>query len=104
VGAVFSGHNHAFESVSFASAQPPQVVFGNGGTAVDAPLPDPFPPGLAPLPGAVVQELRSTVRYGFATLDRTPAGWTLTAYDSEGLPMTTCTLAARTLGCAPIAQ
>jgi hypothetical protein len=70
VAAVFSGHIHAFEAVTFTTGQPPQFVFGYGGTAADGPLPDPFPPQLTPLPGAVVRELRYIVRFGFATLDR----------------------------------
>ena len=58
VAAVFSGHIHAFEAVTFTTGQPPQFVFGYGGTAADGPLPDPFPSQLTPMPGAVVRELR----------------------------------------------
>ncbi len=104
VAAVLSGHTHAFEAVTFATAQPPQFVFGDGGTAVDAPLPDPFPAGETPFPGAVVRDLRYSVHFGFATLDRTPAGWTLTAYDVDGVPMQTCTLAERQATCPPTAR
>jgi hypothetical protein len=104
VSAVFSGHIHAFEAVTFATGQPPQFVFGFGGTAADGPLPDPFPPPLTPLPGAVVRELRYANRFGFATLDRAADGWTLTAYDVAGTPMETCTLAQRQAACKPIAR
>ena len=104
VTAVFSGHIHAFEAVTYSTGQPPQLVFGDGGTAVDEPLPDPFPSGKTPLPGAVVRDLRYTIRFGFATLDRTPAGWTLTAYDITGVPMETCTLMQRQATCTPIAR
>ncbi|MET0442402.1 MAG: metallophosphoesterase [Casimicrobiaceae bacterium] len=104
VAAVFSGHIHAFEAVTFTTGQPPQFVFGYGGTAADGPLPDPFPPQLTPLPGAVVRELRYIVRFGFATLDRAADGWTLTAYDVAGTPMETCTLAQRQAACKPIAR
>jgi len=104
VAAVFSGHNHAFEAVTFTTGQPPQFVFGDGGTAADEPLPDPFPPQLTPLPGAQVRDLRYTNRFGFATLDRAADGWTLTAYDVAGAPMETCTLARRQAACKPIAQ
>jgi Calcineurin-like phosphoesterase len=104
VAAVFSGHHHAFEAVTFTTGQPPQFVFGDGGTATDAPLPDPFPPQLTPLPGAVVRDLRYTIRFGFATLDRAADGWTLTAYDVAGAPMETCALAQRQAACKPIAR
>ena len=104
VGAVVSGHIHAFEAVTFTSGQPPQFVFGDGGTAADSPLPDPFPAGLAPAAGAVVAELLYTNRFGFATLDRAPGGWTLHAYGVTGTPMTTCTLRGRDAACTPIAR
>ncbi|MEO5766524.1 MAG: metallophosphoesterase [Casimicrobiaceae bacterium] len=104
VAAVFSGHFHAFEAVTFASGQPPQFVFGDGGTAADAPLPDPFPPNLSPLKGATMRELRYTVRFGFAVLDRTASGWTLTAHDVAGAPMETCLLSGREATCKPIAR
>ena len=99
VGAVVSGHIHAFEAVTFVSGQPPQFIFGDGGTAADSPLPDPFPAGLTPSAGAVVAELVYTNRFGFATLDRTPGGWTLRAYGVTGAPMTTCTLRGRAAAC-----
>src|SRR4030095_2362868 len=89
-GAGFPGHIHAFEAVTFTTGQPPQFVFGDGGTAADAPLPDPFPTGLTPLRGAVVRDLRYTIRFGFAVLDRTADGWTLTAHDVAGMPMENC--------------
>ena len=104
VAAVFSGHIHAFEAVTFATGQPPQLVFGDGGTAADDPLPEPFPAGRTPSPGAVVRDLRYTTRFGFATLDRTAAGWTLTAYDVAAAPMETCTLTQRQATCRPIAR
>jgi hypothetical protein len=104
VAAVFSGHIHAFEAVTFTTGQPPQLVFGDGGTAADEPLPDPFPPRLTPLQGATVRDLRYTTRFGFATLDRAADGWTLTAYDMAGSPMETCTLAQRHAECKPIAR
>jgi len=104
VAAVFSGHIHAFEAVTFTSGQPPQFVFGDGGTAADAPLPDPFPRNLTPLAGATMRDLRYTIRFGFATLDRTASGWALTAYDVAGAPMENCTLAQRQAQCTPIVR
>jgi hypothetical protein len=104
VGAVVSGHIHAFEAVTFTSGQPPQFVFGDGGTAADAPLPEPFPAGLSPSAGAVVAGLLYTNRFGYATLDRVPSGWTLRAFSAAGMPMTSCDLAARQAACTPIAR
>jgi hypothetical protein len=104
VAAVLSGHIHAFQAVTFASGQPPQFVFGDGGTAADAPLPDPFPSRVSPLAGAAVREMRYTSRFGFATLDRTASGWMLTAYDVDAAPMGTCTLSARNAACTQIAR
>jgi hypothetical protein len=103
VQAVLSGHNHTLEIVSFATAHPPQVISGNGGDWVDAHLPSPFPQGLAPAPGAVVESLVSGITFGFMTMEREGARWKLTAFDTRGATMTTCTLAAKKIACVPAA-
>jgi hypothetical protein len=102
IEALLAGHNHVFEMVSFATAQPPQFVSGNAGDWVDQPFPSPFPPGLQPAPGAVVAELVATNRFGFMTMDRAAAGWNMTAWDVHAVALTTCTLGERKARCAPI--
>jgi hypothetical protein len=103
VQALLSGHNHVFEAVNFASPHPPQIVSGNGGDWVDEAFPVPFPAGLEPAPGAVVDELVASNRFGFLTMERTGTRWRIEAWDVHGAALTTCTLGARQLHCAPIA-
>ncbi len=102
IEALLAGHNHVFQMVSFATAQPPQFVSGNGGDWVDQPFPTPFPPGQQPAPGAVVAELVASNRFGFMTMDRAATGWNMTAWDVRDGALTTCTLAGRKARCAPI--
>ncbi|MEP7329069.1 MAG: metallophosphoesterase [Betaproteobacteria bacterium] len=104
VEALLSGHNHVFQMVSFLTAQPPQFLSGNSGDWVDQPFPTPFPPNAQPAPGAAVQEIVASNRFGFMSMDRVGTGWVITAWDLDGAPLTTCTLGERHATCAPIAE
>jgi len=104
IDALLSGHYHTLEIVDFASPHPPQYVIGNGGDWLDDPFPVPFPSGPGPAPGAVVARLLATTHFGFATMERTVAGWRLDAFDTHGAPVTTCMQAARRVECAPLAK
>jgi hypothetical protein len=101
VAAVLSGHVHLFEIVGFSTPQPPQLVSGNGGDLADTPLPLPLPAGATPFPGAAVSSIVATNRFGFATMERAGRGWTMTARDRAGTPMTACTLIERRIECSP---
>jgi hypothetical protein len=103
VQALLAGHYHLFEVVSFATPQPPQFVVGNGGDWADAGLLVPLPAGATPFPGAIVASIVATNRFGFMTMERAGAGWTMTARDARGAPMTTCTLSERKATCLPVA-
>jgi len=106
VDALLSGHFHLFEMVSYATAQPTQIVSGNGGTSADVPLPRDLPTGATPAPGAVIDSIVATNRYGYLTLERdteaTEGGaWRMQSRDREGRVLTTCTLRDRKTRCAP---
>jgi hypothetical protein len=104
VAAVLAGHNHTLEIVSFASGHPPQFITGNGGDWPDQPFPVPFPSGLQPAPGAVIEEFLASTRFGYMTMERSGSGWRLEAFDANGASLTTCQLASRKATCAPIAD
>ena len=104
VQALLSGHVHLFEVVSFATKEPPQFVTGNGGDWVDTPLPVPLPPGATPAPGAVVESVVASDRFGFMTIERDGARWRMIAHDVRGEPMIACTLSERRALCDPIAR
>jgi hypothetical protein len=104
VDALLSGHVHLFEMVSYATPQPTQIVSGNGGSSADMPLPRDLPPGATPAPGAVIESIVATNRYGYLTLERDPEGsgaWRIQARDREGRVITTCSLRDRKTRCAP---
>jgi hypothetical protein len=51
----------------------------------------------------VVDELITTTRFGFMTLDRDGTAWQLRAWDVDGALQTVCMLAQRQIRCTPIA-
>ena len=102
VDVVLSGHNHVLEIVSFSSAHPPQFIIGNGGDWADQPFPVPFPMHKQPAPGAVTARFLSTTRFGFMTMERDGAGWSMRAFDYDGNPLTSCTVVTRQATCTPI--
>jgi len=99
VQALLAGHVHLFEAVGFATPQPAQLISGNAGAWLDAPLPAHLPAGTSPAPGAVSASLVSTNRFGFMTLDRDGAKWQIVARDVHAVPMLSCTLFERRLNC-----
>ncbi len=102
VEVVLSGHNHLLEILSFSSGHPPQFITGNGGDWADQPFPVPFPMSKQPATGAVIADFLSTTHFGFMTMEREGAGWSMRAFDYDGRPMTSCTVAARRAACTPI--
>ncbi len=101
VQAIFAGHVHLFQVVSFSTPQPAQFVSGNGGDWVDTPLSLPLPAGATPMPGAVIASLTATNRFGFMTIERDGARWRMVAHDARGTPMIACTLFERRAICEP---
>jgi hypothetical protein len=100
--AQLSGHFHLFEMVSFASAQPTQLISGNGGAWADARLPVALARTAQPAPGAVVETITSTNEYGFMTIEQENDGaWHIEARDRRGRPATTCVLRDAKTRCTP---
>jgi hypothetical protein len=50
----------------------------------------------------VISQFLSTTRFGFMTMERDGAGWSMRAFDYEGRPLASCTVAARQAPCSPI--
>ena len=105
VEALISGHVHLFQSVSFATDHPAQFLSGNAGTWTDAPLPSPLPPGATPAPGAVVDNIVSTNRFGFLTIERrggAGTGWQVIEHDRSGRTVTMCDVHEGKVKCVPM--
>jgi hypothetical protein len=50
----------------------------------------------------VIADFLSTTRFGFMTMEREGAGWSMRAFDDDGRPMVSCTVAARRAACMPV--
>ena len=54
-----------------------------------------------PAPGAVVQSFATHPGFGFASLDRRPTGWSLTAWSLDGQALRRCDIEGQRLHCGP---
>jgi hypothetical protein len=99
---LISGHVHLFQIVSYLTAQPTQLISGNGGASPSVALPRELPPGATPSPGAVVGNIVSTNQSGFTVIERGSDGaWRVEARDRNGSPFTTCILRDGKTRCVP---
>ena len=96
------GHVHDFQAINFSSGHPATIVSGNGGDNLDVALPDPFPAGLTPAPGAVIERLSHNNSFGFLIMERRAApatGWVFHAYSAAGKLLASCNQSGTTLAC-----
>ena len=102
IAALIAGHYHLFEMVSFGTSQPVQLISGNAGAWTDAPLPVAVARTAEPAPGAIIESIVSTSKFGFMIIERRPAAtWLIQALDVRGQPFTTCTLRDAKARCEP---
>ncbi len=97
---VLSGHIHLAEVLLFdpASGRPPQLVVGNGGTALDRNVTAELT-GRA-LDDAALSSGETLEQFGFLTLEAADDAWLATVRDTAGHPLETCTLKGRAATCA----
>ncbi len=93
------GHVHDFQAINFSTAHPATFVAGNGGDNVDVNLPDPFPAGVTPAPGAVLDRITHTNTFGFMMMERAGSSWLYRAYDRNGRLLTTCVPTGSKIAC-----
>ena len=93
VGLALHGHVHDFQAINFASGHPATLVAGIGGDNLDAALPDPFPTGVLPAAGTVLDKITYSNTFGFLVMDRVGAKqWKFTAFRRDGSIMTVCNM------------
>lgn len=68
IDAIVSGHVHLFEVLSYAGQRPVQIVAGDGGTALDDPLPASV--NGIPVHGAKIQMSETESQFGYTVLTR----------------------------------
>ena len=84
VSLILSGHVHLFEALGFHGGLPPQLVVGNSGTQLNAPILSDL--AGRTLGGALVASAVVQRSFGFATLEPGVQGWTLFLRDVDGRP------------------
>jgi Calcineurin-like phosphoesterase len=95
-----SGHIHLFEVINLDQGRPNQLVLGDGGTSMAAPL-------AAAIKGITVQgattDLSETEhQFGYTLFTRQGANWSFVLKSTAGEPLVNCELAA-TIACKPAA-
>jgi hypothetical protein len=87
---IFSGHVHMFAVIPFDSGRPTQIVAGDGGTELSAPVP-------ASIDGTVIQGnavhgSQTRVEFGYTWLRKTDTGWNLTLRSTEASAIVQCAI------------
>ena len=91
ISLVLSGHIHLFELLSFDSARPVQLIAGDGGTQLSAPIADSVQ-GLA-VHGAMVLAGGTQHQFGYTLLTRAGQSWNLTLKNRSSQPILHCVIA-----------
>ena len=103
VDLMLSGHVHEFEALDFGAGRPPQLVVGTGGDIAEDGATPAFVRTVVGLDG-LDAKLLQFARFGYLVLDRKGPGWTGAFYDADDRLTAACSLAGRTLACAPVNQ
>ncbi len=94
-----AGHVHIFEALSFSSDHPAQLVSGNGGSSLDAPLPTPLPEGTAVYPAAKIEQFINSNAVGFLIMQVRGKEWQIQAWDKDGNNYANCLSDKQKLHC-----
>ena len=95
---ILSGHLHLFEALNFADGRPPQLVAGNGGTALSK-APGSDPTGLD-LAGTTITQGTILNDFGFYVLQAaSDEDWKGTSFNRDGKPQAHCVEKDRQLQC-----
>ena len=97
VALTVSGHIHVLQVENFESDHPPQLIVGGGGDQLDFGIPT----DLAGLDvgGWRIRDGNSLSAFGYAVLDRTLDGWTLTAHKPDGGVLERCVIGPGRIDC-----
>lgn len=96
---VVAGHIHLFEALSFREPLPPQLVVGNGGTALDPPITTPLA-GLE-IGGATVAAGVMRDAFGYVTMQPSSGGWSANLRTIDDRVLVGCTFQRFAMSCRP---
>ena len=88
INLLVSGHTHLFEMLSLSEDRPPQLVAGDGGTALHNPLPIAL--GGIQVVGAAFISGESVHEFGYSVLSKSPDGWDLALKNPAGETLAKC--------------
>jgi hypothetical protein len=95
---ILSGHHHLFQTLTYESDLPVQIVAGNGGDYLN--LGSPTDPAGWVIEGVKVKSgVDLPGAFGFSMIEKQDNGWRLTNFDTSGAPHQTCTIAGRAADC-----
>ena len=97
IGLILAGHTHLFEILSYSTGRPPQIIAGDGGTALANQV-------KKDLKGETVfgtQVLSGTSRhqFGFTMLERRGDRWDLALRESSGRKLVSCKIQGKNVHC-----
>lgn len=99
VAMILSGHHHLFQTLTYASDLPVQIVAGNGGDYLNPGSPT-DPAGWVINGVKVKSGIDLPGAFGFSMLERQGEGWRLTNFDTDGMPHQSCRIEGRAADCA----
>jgi hypothetical protein len=99
ISMILSGHMHLFEVISFDNGRPVQVVAGNGGTNLAAPIRRPLDGTL--VAGQAVVGSENDSEFGYTLLTQTGNAWDLTQKSRKRRALVTCSISNDRAQCHP---
>lgn len=94
---ILSGHIHLFEIVDVSHDRPAQLVLGDGGTEMSAPIQTTVE-GMN-VRGAIIAGTETERQFGYTVFTKTPTGWSLTLKNISGQPLLSCQLPGSASSC-----
>ncbi len=99
IGMILSGHIHLFEVVSFEKGRPVQLVAGDSGTDLSAPIQNSLNGSLAA--GQSVTASENSHEFGYTLLTKAGTAWELTLKNRQRKPQVTCSISGGHAVCHP---
>ncbi len=95
---ILSGHHHLFQTLTYESDLPVQIVAGNGGDFLNPGSPT-DPAGWVINGVKVKSGIDLPGSFGFSILEKQSQGWRLTNFDTLGQPHQSCLIDGRSANC-----
>jgi hypothetical protein len=102
ISLILSGHIHLFEAIDLGPGHPNQLVIGDGGTQMAAPLQTTIQ-GL-PVRGVTTDMNANQHIWGYGLFQKQSYGWQITLKNSSGSPIVSCKIPGYAESCSPAAR